>query len=82
MSAITTVSTLWLPRGRPRPKRMGKETEETGDVCDEEEGSVGTGTPVFFKWRKAQTQAQLMEKVLTSQRSYRSSPRVIVLPSG
>lgn len=33
----------------------GKETEETGDVCDEEEEPVGTGTHICSKTRKTAT---------------------------
>jgi len=32
--------------GQGQAQETGKETEETGDVCDEEEEPVGTGTPV------------------------------------
>ncbi|XP_041364970.1 uncharacterized protein LOC121380217 [Gigantopelta aegis] len=41
--------------GQGQTQETGKETEETGDVCDEEEEPVGTGTPVCSKRRKTAT---------------------------
>ena len=41
--------------GQGQAKEKGKETEETGGVCDEEQEPVGTGTPVCSKRRKTDT---------------------------
>ncbi|XP_041351779.1 uncharacterized protein LOC121370542 [Gigantopelta aegis] len=41
--------------GQGQVQETGKKTEETGDVCDDEEEPVGTGTPVCSKRRKTAT---------------------------
>ena len=42
-------------QGQSQTQNTGKETEETGDVCDDEEEPVGTGTPVCSKRRNTDT---------------------------